>query len=176
MFVILGESGSGKSTVINMLVEDCGLRNIVMYTTRPMRKNEMQDKDYHFVDDNTFSTMMKSNMFAAYSYYNGWGYGVANDDCNLAANGVVAVTPHGLRQLRNVLGGDKIKSIYLSVSRRERLVRLLNRGDDVDEAYRRNLSEVGQYDGVEEESDYCVKSDNFTEAYLKVRRIVESIT
>jgi guanylate kinase len=31
---------------------------------------------------------------------------------------------------------------------------MLKRGDDIEEAYRRNLSDVGQFDGIEKEVDH----------------------
>ena len=41
---------------------------------------------------------------------------------------------------------------------RSRLIKLLQRGDAIVECYRRSLSDVGQFDDVEEETDYVIKN------------------
>ena len=45
--------------------------------------------------------------------------------------------------------------------RRERLVKILQRGDNIDEAIRRNQSDVGQYDGIEDEVDFVVENSSY---------------
>ena len=52
-------------------------------------------------------------------------------------------------------------SIYLYVDRRSRLINILARGDNIDEAYRRNLSDVGQFDEVIKEVDYVIDNTAF---------------
>ena len=47
--VLTGKSCSGKDSVRNVLVDKYGYENVVSYTTRPMRKGEIQGKEYWFV-------------------------------------------------------------------------------------------------------------------------------
>lgn len=65
-------------------------------------------------------------------------------------------------------------SFYIKVPRRDRLIKILQRGDDIDEAIRRNQSDVGQYDGIEDEVDYVVENDGymFSKNYL-AKKIIE---
>ena len=77
-------------------------------------------------------------------------YGTAIEDC--VDNKVAVLTPHGLRRMKNVPELNII-SFYINVDRRERLIQLLRRGDNIEEVYRRNLSDIGQFDGVEEDVD-----------------------
>ena len=51
IIVLVGKTASGKTTVANELCKHHGYKRIVTYTTRPMRKNEVQDVDYHFISD-----------------------------------------------------------------------------------------------------------------------------
>ena len=66
---------------------------------------------------------------------------------------------------------------YLNVSRRERLIRILKRGDDIEESYRRNLSDVGMFDGIEKEIDYTinVESKNIQEIAKQISDYVNRI-
>ncbi len=51
--------------------------------------------------------------------------------------------------------------VYLKVDRRSRLIKLLERGDDIEEAYRRSLSDVGQFDSFENEADFVLENKNY---------------
>ena len=156
MIVLVGESASGKSSIERNLVENYGYKKIVSYTTRPARDGEVDGVDYNFIDKSQFRRLKIQNFFAEDASYNGWYYATAKKDCT---NDKVAVlTPHGLRQLKKI-DGLKIISFYINVPRRDRLIKILQRGDNIEEAYRRSLSDVGQFDGVKDEVDFVI--DNF---------------
>lgn len=157
MIVLLGESGCGKTTVAKILQQKYQMKSVVSYTTRPPRDGEIDGVDYHFVSEKEFSRLKKNGSFAETAKYRNWYYGTVTRDYE--DNAVAILTPHGLRQ---VLGHDfpsNIVSFYLDVPRRERLIRILKRGDDIEEAYRRSLSDVGQFDGVWDEVNYRICSD-----------------
>jgi guanylate kinase len=150
LIVILGESASGKSTVQNILCKSYGYERLITYTTRNPREGEVDGVDYHFVSDDTFEEMYRNNEFCETTEYNGWHYATAKDDCT--NNKVAVLTPHGLRQIRR-FRELKLLSIYIDVPRRDRLIKILQRGDNIEEAYRRSLSDVGQFDGISDEVD-----------------------
>lgn len=168
MIVIVGASGSGKSTLVNALAER-GFHKVITYTTRPKRRDEIDGVDYHFIGINEFVDMVKADKFAEYAHYCGWHYGTAKKDCSDDNKCIAVLTPSGLRKLKRL--GIKVISIYLRVDRRSLLKNLIERGDKVDEAYRRNLSDVGQFDGVEDEVDYVI--DNF-EYHMSLDEVVQS--
>lgn len=164
MLVLLGESGSGKSTIEKYLIKHHTFRKIISYTTRPPRDNEVDGVDYHFINEEKFKELDKKHFFMETSVYNSWYYGIAEKDFvePYPYNKLVILTPSGLRQLKkmNVKKdlGIIIISCYIKVDRRERLIRVLNRGDNVDEAIRRNISDVGQYDGIEKEAELIINN------------------
>ena len=47
LIVLCGYSGSGKTTIANVLQEKYGYHRIITYTTRPKREQEVNGKDYH---------------------------------------------------------------------------------------------------------------------------------
>lgn len=155
MIVIVGESGGGKSSVAKLLSEKYNFTNVVTYTTRPMRAGEVDGIDYHFVDDRQLDKMKDSLCLEA--DYRGWRYGADRND--LTEETVIVVTPSGLRELKRL--NIDFTSIYINVPRRDRLIQLLNRGDDIEEAYRRSLSDVGQFDGVEDEVDIIINNPKY---------------
>lgn len=159
MIVIVGESASGKSTVEKCLVNQYSYSKIVSYTTREPRVGEIDGEDYHFITPKDFIKMIENNEFAEYACYNGWYYGTAKKDCT--DDKVIVCTPHGLRQLKKNPELN-VTSFYIHVTQRDRLIKILQRGDDIIEAIRRNLTDVGMFDGIEDEVD-CVISNNHYE-------------
>ena len=159
MIVIIGESASGKTTLQKRFVEaNPEYHGVVSYTTRPMRPGEQDGVDYHFVTMDRFQEMKLAGEFAETAEYRGWCYGAAKRDCE--GDHVISVlTPHGLRSMRKA--GIPVLAVYLYVDRRSRMIEILQRGDDVDEAYRRNISDVGQFDGVADEVDYVIDNTHY---------------
>ena len=177
MIVLVGESASGKSTIERELAK-FGYNKLVTYTTRQPRKDERDGVAYHFVSDHKFNEMKREGKFAEFAIYNGWQYGTAKEDCTTEK--IAVLTPHGLRQLRKNPELEII-SFYIKVERRTRLIKLLERGDDIEEAYRRSLSDVGQFDGIEDEVVYTIENNGYrntayeiaNEIDLKMKKINE---
>lgn len=169
MIVLVGESGSGKSSIERCLVNDYEYDKVVSYTTRPPRDGEVDGIDYHFINTEKFIQLKAEGFFAETAMYRDWYYGTAKEDCT---NDKVAVlTPHGLRQISKIDGIDVI-SFYINVPRRDRLIKILQRGDNIEEAYRRSLSDVGQFDGIEDEVDYIIRNDGYQKSITKMAQEV----
>jgi len=157
--VLVGESGSGKSSIENVLAKKYGYHKIISYTTRPPRNNEINGIDYHFITEDEFKDLMNKNFFAEVAKYRNWYYGTPINDYK-KDNMIAVLTPHGLRQIKR---NDKLQiiSFYINVPRRDRLIKILQRGDDIEECYRRNLSDVGQFDGIEDEVNYVIHNEGY---------------
>lgn len=156
MLVIVGESASGKSSVEKVLVEKYGFQKIVSYTTRKPRIGEIDGIDYHFITRERFGELIAEGFFAEYAEYNGWYYGTAKEDCT--SDKVAVLTPHGLRQMKNI---TFVISFYINVPRRDRLIKILQRGDNIEEAYRRNLTDVGMFDGIADEVTHVIDNEGY---------------
>lgn len=158
MIILIGESASGKSSIEKYLVDNYGYKKITSYTTRAPRDGEIDGVDYHFVSESEFRRLAMQGFFAEKAVYNNWHYGVAKEDCT--DDKVAVLTPHGLRQVSKIDSINAV-SIYINVPRRDRLIKILQRGDNIEESYRRNLSDVGMFDGVEDEVDFVIKNDGY---------------
>lgn len=171
MIVLLGASASGKSTLQKALMNSSdGFKKIVTYTTRPPRKGEKDGVDYHFISESQFQQLLKDEFFVEHAEYRGWHYGTAKDDCKESDEYIAVLTPAGFRALKRL--GTNVTSIYLYVDRRSLMTNIINRGDDIDEAYRRNLSDVGQFDGLEDEVDYVIDNSLFR---MNVEEVVQCV-
>jgi guanylate kinase len=165
MIVLVGESASGKSSIEKNLVDNYGYNKIVSYTTRQPREEEVDGVDYHFITVEQFYKLKGQGFFAETAVYNNWHYGVAKEDCT--DDKVAVLTPHGLRQVSK-LPDINVISFYISVPRRDRLIKILQRGDNIEEAYRRNLSDIGQFDGIGDEVDYIIHNDGYKRPIMEM--------
>jgi guanylate kinase len=79
LFVISAPSGSGKTSLAKgALARVQGLSFSVSYTTRPLRGQEQQGKDYHFVTVEQFQAMIERQHFLEWeSVYGRHYYGTA---------------------------------------------------------------------------------------------------
>lgn len=62
IFYLMGKSSSGKDTIYKRLMADTslGLKNIVLYTTRPIRQGERDGVEYYFVSEDRLSEFLQS--------------------------------------------------------------------------------------------------------------------
>lgn len=163
--ILVGESASGKTTLARDLQQFEGFSQIVTYTTRPPRNGEQDGVDYHFITDEKFNVMIDNNEFVEHASYRGWQYGTAINS-KITEDVVIVLTPAGARAFRKFAAEHPeleldLFVIYIMVDRRSRLMKLLERGDDIEEAYRRSLSDVGQFDAFDREADYILINNEY---------------
>lgn len=79
LFVISAPSGSGKTSLVKEVLEDCGkkypLQRAVTYTTRPAREGEVDGDHYHFVSIDEFKELIAKNAFIEWSTWYDHYYG-----------------------------------------------------------------------------------------------------
>ncbi len=106
IIIISGPSGCGKSTLITMLLAEFpALRFSVSHTTRPRRPNEVDGRDYHFVDREAFSRLVRNNRFAEWAEVHGHSYGTSWKEIRAKSAGgrtlVLDVDVQGARSIKN---------------------------------------------------------------------------
>ncbi len=134
IFVIMGPSCSGKDTLYKELKDYYGnvLKSIVLHTTRPMRKGEVEGKTYYFINDEKFEEMQKNNEIAEYRLYDTthgiWTYATASRSIDLDNNDYLTInTLEGFKSLKDYYGEDIVVPLYIQVDEDVRLRRAINR-------------------------------------------------
>lgn len=78
LFIVCSPSGAGKTTLCRKLMERFPeLRFSVSHTTRPRRPQEVDGRDYHFVDGATFERMAGAGEFVEWALVHGNRYGTS---------------------------------------------------------------------------------------------------
>lgn len=170
IIVLLGASGSGKSTIENELATHHGFEKIISYTTRQPRNGEVNGKDYYFTENNTFATMINTGVLAEYDEYSQDRlYGTLKADYQ-NGNKVVVLTPNGLRQLKQSCTNDNIFTVLVNSSLGTRVKRYIDRCgvnefnfDDKNEIAARVERDFAMFLGLEREVNLVVDNNEGTD-------------
>lgn len=162
MVILIGKSGSGKTTVTNILCKEFGFNRLVTTTTRPRRKGEKQGVDYNFVSEKEFNKMNDDGKFIEVRSYNVasgevWHYGSPIDEIlNAKDNDIIILTPEGCKKVIERIGKDNAIVIYLYANIRAIEYRLYKRGDSTDEINRRMEQDKKDFKDAERLSNFIV--------------------
>lgn len=135
IFIIIGKSATGKDTIYKKLIEhsELGLKNVIMYTTRPKRVSETDGEEYYFVDEARLNDLYEKNRIIEHRSYNTihgkWHYFTANDgqiDIN-QYDYIMQGTLYSYKKLRDYFGEGRVIPIYIEVEDGIRLIRAVCR-------------------------------------------------
>ena len=178
LIVLSGPSGTGKDTVLREVVsKDRTLNLSVSATTRSPREGEVDGKDYYFINEKNFLSMVKDGKFLEYAKYCGNYYGTPFSE----VDGLLDAGKDVILEIE-IDGGCQVKkrcpeavSIFIvppsiGVLRQ----RILNRGidninnmEDRLEIAKKELKFASKY-------DYIVVNDNLEECVLNILSIINS--
>ena len=65
--VLSSPSGAGKTTLVKKIAEENNFNISISHTTREPRTNEINGKDYFFVNEEEFEKLIKNNEFLEYA-------------------------------------------------------------------------------------------------------------
>lgn len=132
LYLLVGPSGTGKTTLFNELVKRGMFIGAISFSTRPMRASEKQGDPYYFISIEEFDIMARSGYFIEQVTYNGNKYGFTKEEIqeSLEKGNVCAVVEAtGALQLSNFFKGQ-VKTIFLKPPPKEELERrMIARGD-----------------------------------------------
>lgn len=179
MFVLSSPSGAGKTTLSRMLIaETPGLQMSVSATTRPMRPGEVGGKDYFFVDQGRFETMVSNGELLEWANVFGNRYGTPREPVEAAlASGkdvLFDIDWQGTQQLRDRSGKDVVSVFILPPSVAALEQRLHTRAQDSDEVIRGRMKKAGDEMSHFDAYDYIVVNDNIGIAFEAVRSILRA--
>lgn len=124
LFLFVGRSASGKTTIANMLAEKHGFKQVESYTTRKPRFDG--EPGHIFVSEDEFKNIGE---LAAYTFYNNHHYGTTFEQ--LSKSDIYVVDIPGLESLLAKLQDDNrpIYVFYFDASVYNRILRMIDRHD-----------------------------------------------
>lgn len=131
IFYIMGKSSSGKDTIYNRIRSEENLMPVVLYTTRPMRENEENGREYHFVDRACFDKMKSEGKVIEERIYNTihgeWIYFTSKDSIDIEKGNCIGIgTLESYVKIKEHFG-EAVVPIYIEVEDGLRLARAVER-------------------------------------------------
>jgi len=176
LFVVSAPSATGKTTVVDRLVEVCPtLVRSRSYTSRPARAGEQDGVDYHFVTRPGFDGMVDRGEFLEWADVFGNRYGTARRDTeallSAGSDVVLVIDVQGARQVRPLASGA-VSVFVLPPSFAELELRLRERSQDPNEAIQRRLAAARTEVSAVDEYDYVVINDDLERCVKELAAIV----
>ncbi len=104
--ILSGACSVGKHDLTNRLLNDPDLNLMysVSLTTRPKKEQEVDGKDYYFVDFQSFADAVKKHQLLEYTEFNGWYYGTPKNQVEFlrdsGKNVLIAVEAQGVGPIK----------------------------------------------------------------------------
>jgi len=177
LIVLSSPSGAGKSTIARMLLDsDQGVTMSVSATTRPKRPGEVDDVDYHFVDDVEFKRLIEADEFAEWAYVFDHLYGSPKEPIKEALregrDTLFDIDWQGTQQLEYAFRTDLVRIFILPPSMQELERRLHERGTDSDEIIAGRMKRAAGEIGHWSEYDYVLINEDMAKCLEDVRAII----
>jgi guanylate kinase len=178
LLILSSPSGAGKTTLTRMLLDrHPELRFSVSHTTRPPRANEVDGRDYHFVDRTRFLSLVAEQAFLEWAEVHGNLYGTSKAEIDRArattgcAGMVFDIDYQGARQIRAKVS-DAVAAFIVPPSMPELERRLRGRASEEEDAVQRRFAvarrEIEHYALF----DYVVVNEAIDRAFDELRSIV----
>jgi len=122
IYLIVGASGSGKSTISRILQNDYGMKAVQSYTTRPPRCSN--EEGHIFISDEAFNSLTP----VAFTQIGKYRYCATARQLDM--NDIYVIDPEGVYSLERCYEGSKTPIVfYIDAPRKVRRERMMKRGD-----------------------------------------------
>lgn len=181
LYLIVGQSGVGKNTVVDRLCEAISIHKVIPYTTRPKRENEIDGVDYHFVDEKTFKHILYEEgiltNIESYRVHDGdiWYYGFNSKEIKSYEDCIIICNPKNIENFEIMFGEENVTVIEIVAELNTRIKRYLKRDEFtlscVQELVRRFISDNEEFKKVN--AEYIVANETVLD--LAVNRLEKII-
>jgi len=179
MLILSSPSGAGKTTLVNLLSKSGDFHISISHTTRKPRINEIQDKDYHFVDNNKFESLIKKNEFIEYAKVFNHFYGSTKtpviNNLKSGKNVVFDIDWQGAEQIKNKKLEYKLITFFVLPPSKKVLFDRLSNRDMKDKLIVEERMKVFDKDIQHWKNyDYVVINDNLQNCFNQICNLIDS--
>ena len=179
MFVLSSPSGAGKTTLTKKIADNNSNFNIsISHTTRKPRPNEIDGKDYHFVDKKKFDVLIKNNDFFEYAKIFDNYYGTLKAPVlkllSQKKDVLFDIDWQGTQQLKNIKNLALVTFFILPPNMRTLKNRLLKRHEGQEKLIQQRMKKFNEEVSHWKDYNYIVINDDLEICYKKILDIIES--
>ena len=179
MFILSSPSGAGKTTLTKKIASNNSNFEIsISHTTRKARPNEVNGKDYYFVKENEFTSLIKNNSFFEYAKIFDNHYGTLKEPVlkflSLGKDVLFDIDWQGTQQLKKVKDLAPITFFILPPNIKVLESRLLNRHQGQKTLIEQRMKKFNEEISHWNEYNYVVVNDDLEECYNNILNIINS--
>ena len=179
MIVLSSPSGAGKTTLVKMLSKMDNYKVSISHTTRRPRPNEIDNKDYYFVNENEFKRLINNQEFLEYAKVFSNFYGTTRtpviDRLNKGKNVLFDIDWQGADQIKNKKLDYKLITFFILPPSKEVLFERLSNRDMKDKLIVEERMKQFERDVLHWINyDYVVINDNLESCYSKITNLINA--
>ena len=181
MLILSSPSGAGKTTLVKLLSKNKDFHISISHTTRKPRANEIQDEDYHFINNDEFKDLIKKNEFLEYAEVFNHFYGSTKSPViNNLKNGknvIFDIDWQGAEQIKAKKLQYRLITFFVLPPSKEVLFNRLSNRDMKDKLIAEERMKQFDKDILHWKNyDYVVINDNLQGCYNQICNLIESET
>ena len=179
MFVLSSPSGVGKTTLTKKLAENNpNFKISISHTTRKPRFNEINKKDYYFVDEVEFDLLVKKNSFFEYAKIFDNFYGTLKDPVlkflSQGKDVLFDIDWQGTQQLKKIKDLSLVALFILPPNIKVLKERLFSRHKGQEKLIKQRMNKFNDEISHWNEYNYVVVNDDLDECFNKILKIIMS--
>ena len=176
LFIVAAPSGAGKTSLVNALVvADEKIILSVSHTTRDRRVGEVDEKDYFFIDDASFTAMKEEKAFLesakVFDHYYGTSRTAVLAQLKRGNDVILEIDWQGARQIKANFP-DSTSIFILPPSKQALETRLRARGQDDDTVIARRMQDAENQISHYTDFDHLIVNDDFNTALGQIMAVV----
>ena len=179
MIILSSPSGAGKTTLVKLLSERKGFVTSISHTTRTPRSNEVNGKDYHFVNTENFKKMIDEKEFLEYAKVFKNFYGTTKSiifkELNKGNNVIFDIDWQGTRQIISQKLKNRLLTFFILPPSREELFRRLSNRDMKDKLIAEERMKQFDKDILHwKDYDYVIINNDLESCYKEISDHIDS--
>jgi guanylate kinase len=179
MIVLSSPSGAGKTTLTKKIHENNSNFHIsISHTTREPRPNEIDGRDYYFINKKTFDDLIIKKSFYEYALIFGNYYGTLKkpilEISSLGKNILFDIDWQGTQQLKKIKNLPLVTIFIIPPDIKALKNRLLQRSNNIKSIVEQRMSKFTEELSHWHEYNYVVVNDDLESCYNKILKIIES--
>ena len=179
MIILSSPSGAGKTTLVNLLSKLHKFEVSISHTTRQPRQNEIQNKDYYFVNELEFKRIINNDEFLEYAKVFNNFYGTTRtpviNSLNKGKNVLFDIDWQGADQIKNKKLDYKLITFFILPPSKEVLFKRLSNRHMKDKSIVEERMKQFDRDVLHWINyDYVVINDNLDNCYSKILNLIDA--
>ncbi len=179
MIILSSPSGAGKTTLVGLLSQKTNFEVSISHTTRKPRKNEVQNKDYYFVNENEFKRLIENEEFLEYAKVFNNLYGTTRtpviERLDKGKNVLFDIDWQGADQIKNKKLDYKLLTFFILPPSKEVLFQRLSNRHMSDKNMVKERMNQFNHDVLHWINyDYVVINDTLNNCFLKILNLIDA--